>query len=182
MNFAWPRMPGRAPGSAYRRALLLLIARPVGSSGAVQRVREARCALSRALAEAMQALDRLQVKPQECNPMQIERTPSMFVAAYLLLLREELVLLLRRHNTGYEDGNYSLIAGHVERDKRITHALVREAAEEAGIRLLPSDLQFVHVMQRQGADGLVYLDFFFRAEQWEGQVQNGEPAKCDDLQ
>jgi 8-oxo-dGTP pyrophosphatase MutT (NUDIX family) len=106
----------------------------------------------------------------------------MFVAVYLLLLREGRVLLLRRHNTGYEDGNYSVIAGHVERDERITHALVREAAEEAGIRLSASDLQFVHVMQRKGADGLVYVDFFFLTEQWEGQVQNSEPARCDDLQ
>jgi 8-oxo-dGTP diphosphatase len=39
----------------------------------------------------------------------------------------------------------------------------------------------VRVMQRKGADGLVYLDFFFLAEHWEGEVQNGEPSKCDDL-
>ena len=62
----------------------------------------------------------------------------MFVAVYLLLLREEQVLLRQRHNTGYEDGSYSAIAGHVEPDERITHALVREAAEEAGIRLAAS--------------------------------------------
>ena len=114
--------------------------------------------------------------------MHAKRTPSMFVAVYLLLLREERVLMLRRHNTGYADGNYSVIAGHVEQDERVTHALVREAAEEVGIRIEASALQFVHVMQRQGVDGLVYVDFFFLAEYWEGQVQNGEPAKCDDLQ
>ena len=61
-----------------------------------------------------------------------QRAPWMFVAVYLLLLREGQVLLLRRHNTGYEDGNYSVIAGHVEPGERITQALVREAAEEAG--------------------------------------------------
>ena len=109
------------------------------------------------------------------------RMPSMFVAVYLLLLSNAQVLLLRRHNTGYEDGNYSVIAGHVERDERVTTALVREAAEEAGIQLAEADVQCVHVMQRKGSDGLVYVDFFFLAEHWEGHVHNGEPSKCDDL-
>jgi 8-oxo-dGTP pyrophosphatase MutT (NUDIX family) len=104
------------------------------------------------------------------------------VAVYLLLLREGQVLLLRRHNTGYEDGNYSVIAGHVDPGERITQALVREAAEEAGIQLNEEEARFVHVIQRQGADGPVYLDFFFRAEHWQGHVQNCEPSKCDDLQ
>jgi len=40
----------------------------------------------------------------------------------------------------------------------------------------------VHVIQRQGADGPVYFAFFFLAEHWQGQVQNCEPSKCDDLQ
>ena len=109
------------------------------------------------------------------------RLPSMFVAAYLLLVRDGQILLLRRYNTGHEDGNYGVIAGHVERDERVTTALIREAAEEAGIQLAEADLQCVHVMQRKGRDGRVYADFFFRAAHWEGHVHNREPAKCDDL-
>ena len=46
--------------------------------------------------------------------MNQQRAPWMFVAIYLLLLRAGKVLLLRRHNPGYEDGNYSVIAGHVD--------------------------------------------------------------------
>ena len=111
-----------------------------------------------------------------------QRAPWMFVAVYLLLLREGQVLLLRRHNTGYEDGKYSVIAGHVDPEERVTQALIREAAEEAGIQLDEDEVHFVRVIQRQGTDGRVYLDFFFRAEHWQGQVQNCEPSKCDDLQ
>jgi 8-oxo-dGTP pyrophosphatase MutT (NUDIX family) len=106
----------------------------------------------------------------------------MFVAVYLLLLSEGQVLLLRRHNTGYEDGNYSVIAGHVNPGECLTQALVREAAEEAGIQLDEEEVHFVHVIQRKGAYGPVCLDFFFLAEHWQGQMQNCEPSKCDDLQ
>jgi len=114
--------------------------------------------------------------------MHQQHAPWMFVAVYLLLLREGQVLLLRRYNTGYEDGNYSVIAGHVDPGERVTQALVREAAEEAGIQLDAEAVQCVHVMQRQGGDGRVYIDFFFLAHHWQGHVQNCEPSKCDDLQ
>lgn len=35
-------------------------------------------------------------------------------AVYLLLIKENQILLLKRANTGYEDGNYSLVAGHID--------------------------------------------------------------------
>ncbi len=109
------------------------------------------------------------------------RDPTAYVAVYLILLRDEQVVLLRRSNTGYEDGNYSLIAGHVERDERATQAVCREAAEEAGIQLQETDVKMQGVLHRRGPDDRIYIDFFFVAEHWEGKVYNAEPDKCDDL-
>ncbi len=108
-------------------------------------------------------------------------TPGRFAAVYLALVRENYVLLLKRQNTGFEDGNFGLIAGHVEKDESITQAVIREAKEESGISLLPEQIHFFHVMQRFSINDRVYLDFFFSAESWEGEITNKEPEKCSDL-
>jgi len=100
-------------------------------------------------------------------------------AVHLFLLREGQILLLRRFNTGYEDGNYSVIAGHVDAGETVTQAAIREAREEAGVVLRPADLQVVHVMNRKSNDERV--DFFVLVKNWSGEITNTEPEKCDDL-
>lgn len=103
----------------------------------------------------------------------------LVVAVHLFLLWGEEVLLLRRFNTGYEDGNYSVIAGHLDGDEQVKAAAIREAAEEAGIAIDPADLEVVGVMHRRSTDERV--DFFVAARRWSGEVANREPDKCDDL-
>jgi 8-oxo-dGTP diphosphatase len=105
-----------------------------------------------------------------------------FVAVHLLLLRGEEVLLLRRANTGYEDGNYSVIAGHLDGNETASQAMVREAAEEAGIAVRPADLRFVHIMHRKEAvEADERIDLFFAATRWQGKPEIGEPEKCGEL-
>jgi len=107
---------------------------------------------------------------------------KIICAAYLVLVDEEKVLLLRRANTGYEDGNYSVPAGHVEADESVAHALVREAFEEVGITIDPDDVFLKHVMHRRaGATNDERMDFFFTCSRWSGAVENREPHKCDEL-
>src|SRR5689334_8641182 len=67
------------------------------------------------------------------------------VAAHIFLLKDNAVLLLRRANTGYEDGNYGVVAGHVELGESVTQAAVREIWEEVGVIVRLPDLQPVGV-------------------------------------
>ena len=106
---------------------------------------------------------------------------SFYAATYLVLLDGERVLLLRRANTGFEDGNYSLIAGHVEVGESAMEAMIREAREEAGITLTLNDLTYAHTQHRRSAAGRTYFDLYFIARHWVGEPTNVEPAKCDDM-
>ena len=104
-------------------------------------------------------------------------------AVYLLLRRGNEVLLLRRANTGYQDGKYSIIAGHLDGDELATAGIVREAKEEASVAVNPQDVRLVHTCHRltRNQVGQERLDLFFETDKWQGEVANTEPEKCDDL-
>ncbi|WP_228059029.1 NUDIX domain-containing protein [Nostoc sp. LEGE 06077] len=69
--------------------------------------------------------------------------------SYLILIKDEKILLIRRFNTGYEDGNYSVVAGLVDGNETFVQAVVREAKEEVGIDLNIQDLEVVHIIHRK---------------------------------
>lgn len=101
------------------------------------------------------------------------------VNAYLVLKKENKVLLHLRSNTGYCDGFYGLVSGHVEDDEPATSALIREAQEEAGIQLDPLHLRVAHVMHRK--TNRLNIDIFFECSHWQGDIANKEPEKCVSL-
>lgn len=103
----------------------------------------------------------------------------LVAAVHLLLVRDGRVLVLRRRNTGYEDGNYSVPAGHLDGGETVAAAAAREAGEEVGLALDPATLRVVGVMHRRAEDERV--DFFVAAFDWAGEPANREPAKCDEL-
>lgn len=105
---------------------------------------------------------------------------KLIPTSHLILMRDNKILLLRRFNTGYEDGNYSVVAGHLDGNETFIRAMVREAKEEAGIDIKPDDLEIVHVMHRK-APNEERIDFFIKANRWEGEPKIMEPHKCDDL-
>src|SRR5215510_7180909 len=90
--------------------------------------------------------------------------------AHLLLFEDDRILLLRRENTGYEDGNYSVVAGHIDGGERARDAMSREAREEAGLVIDPEELSLCHVMHRRSTDERVSL--FFTTRRWHGEPRN----------
>lgn len=101
------------------------------------------------------------------------------VTVHLLFFRNNQVLLLRRFNTGFEDGNYSVPAGHLDGDETIRMAAQREALEEIGIHIKLKNIDFATVMHRKSDDERI--DFFLHIKAWEGEPFNAEPEKCDEL-
>ena len=102
------------------------------------------------------------------------------VAVHLFLIKDNKILLLRRFNTGYEDGNYSMVAGHIDGGEDVYTAMIREANEEAGINILLENLDVVQVMHRKKADE-ERIDYFFKCNKWNGNIKIMEPDKCDEL-
>lgn len=108
---------------------------------------------------------------------------KLIPAVYLLLQHDNKILLARRANTGYQDGKYSLPAGHLDGDELATTGIIREAKEEIGIDLLPEDVSLVHTCHRltRSQANQERIDLFFSARKWQGEICNAEPEKCSDV-
>lgn len=103
-------------------------------------------------------------------------------AVYLLLRDGDNVLLSLRQGTGWKDGWYSLVSGHVDGGEPAEAALVREAQEEAGIAINLDDVEHVLTMHRLSDDpDDEYVDLFFEVCKWSGEIANLEPKKCGEL-
>jgi 8-oxo-dGTP diphosphatase len=131
--------------------------------------------------------------PRRLRPALIQERPSsrryvvavperflVVPAVHVLLVHEGWVLLARRCNTGYEDGKWSVPAGHLDGDESVRSAAVREAAEEIGIHLSIEHVRFGHVMHRRNPEE-ERVDFFMVSERWGGEVHIAEPNKCSEL-
>lgn len=104
----------------------------------------------------------------------------MRAAVYLVLVSDGKILLSKRKNTGWMDGKYTLVSGHIDGGESVIAAMMREAHEEAGIDIAPKDLKVVGVMHRMS--NVEYVDFYLEASQWKGIIKNMEPEKCEKLE
>ena len=106
--------------------------------------------------------------------------PRFPVAVHILLLRGDEILLVRRCNTGFADGQLSVVAGHVEPGESVTQAAIREPGEEVGLTL--SDrLRVVGVMHRRSDDERVDFFLAYRLDAGDTEPANREPEKCSKL-
>ncbi|MBI3624017.1 NUDIX domain-containing protein [Candidatus Saccharibacteria bacterium] len=103
-------------------------------------------------------------------------------AVYLIFRDGPKICLLRRFQTGWRDGEYTLPSGHLENRESIIQAAIREAKEEVGAIIRPEDLDFKHVVNRRTEErDHERVDFFFEVNHYQGQLINNEPHKADEL-
>lgn len=106
---------------------------------------------------------------------------KLISAAHLLIFQDNTILLLKRHNTGYEDGNYSVPAGHHDEGESMTETAIRELKEETDLDVSREDIQSGCVMHRRKPSGEESIDYFFIVKKWRGTVRNCEAEHCSEL-
>lgn len=100
------------------------------------------------------------------------------VAVHVILQQHHQILLVRRCNTGFEDGNYGFPGGHIEPGEPVSQTAIRECQEELGITLAPADLHPIGVSHYTSPTG-DGVDFFFKTASWSGEPQ--PISECDHL-
>lgn len=106
---------------------------------------------------------------------------QFFAASHLVLIKDGSILLSRRFNTGWGDGKYSIIAGHIDGNETVAQCIVRESKEEGNLIMREEDLEVVHTLHRITDYGAEYMDFFLVPKKWSGEPEIMEKDKCDDL-
>ena len=106
-------------------------------------------------------------------------TATPRIASYVLVRQNHKIAFVLRAKTTWMNDHYGLPSGKVEKGETYTKAAIREAQEEIGISIKPSDLEVVHIMHRyEGSD---WVDVFFEARAWEGKPINNEPTLHSNL-
>ena len=103
-----------------------------------------------------------------------QRARFVIIVQTLVFDHADRLLLLRRNNTGFMDGWYSLPGGHRDAGESVVDAARRECIEEACVTV--EQIEPVVVMPYAGG-----VDFIFEATRWSGTPSIGEPDKCDAL-
>lgn len=109
-----------------------------------------------------------------------ERT-LLVAAAYVVLRRGDQVLMQLRQGTGYRDGHWAVLAGHVDAGESVHEAAVREALEEGGVTIDEADLvplTALHRFERGGPAVEQRLDVFFEVTRWTGEPDLREPERA----
>lgn len=101
------------------------------------------------------------------------------IDVHVLLVRDDHVLLTQRRDTNpLFDGRWHLPSGKLDADESVLSAAVREAKEEVGVVVDPTDLRHVHTLHVNGSGPEPRLGLFFEARCWTGEPINCEPDKC----
>ncbi len=105
----------------------------------------------------------------------------IYSAVYGIVRKGNKVLFIRRCNTGYKDGLFTLPSGHIDEGELPSEAMIRELKEEVGLIVSRTAILPVHTMYRIADSGRTYIDYYFEIKNYKGEALNKEPEKCSQL-
>jgi 8-oxo-dGTP diphosphatase len=105
---------------------------------------------------------------------------SVVSSVNVSLLQGDKILLSRRVNTGWMDGELCIPGGHVEANETPRQAAIRELKEELRANVNVDDLEFVCIAARNTKPNQ-YVAYEFVIRDKDVQFQNAEPDKCSEL-
>jgi len=105
-------------------------------------------------------------------------TARPYAASLVMFKRDGKIAFILRSNTSWMDGYYGFVGGKVEEHESFIQCAIREAKEEAGVVVTADQLKPVIINHRRTPDETMsWVDVFFEATEWEGEITNGEPDK-----
>lgn len=106
-------------------------------------------------------------------------------AAVYVIVRDGSKILMLKRIGPWKPGEFVPPSGHVEAKETLRSAAQRELKEEVNLEVKLSDLEFKFVTHRfpgpDEVDDREYLDFYFEAKKWSGQLTNREPDKHSEV-
>lgn len=103
---------------------------------------------------------------------------QLSTSIFVIVRRENRVLLLGRSHAGWKGGFLNLPAGLHRGGEPLVVAAARELQKETGLMAAPDGLRLAHLMHRRSSDSEAeWLSAFFLAERWAGEprlIENGE--------
>jgi len=107
-------------------------------------------------------------------------TAHPYTAVFVIFREHNKVAFVLRGDLPWMADHYGLPSGKVEIAETFRLAAVREAKEEVGVDIDPKDLKYLLTMQRNSGsqeDGsiLEWVDMYFEATKWNGELINAEP-------
>lgn len=101
---------------------------------------------------------------------------NLSIAVFVMLLKGDELCMLRRSNTGWMDGCFSLPAGGLEKGETLSTAAARELKEETGVDAIPSELALAHTMH-VWTENRSWIGHYFICREWSGVPFLAEPDK-----
>ncbi len=102
-------------------------------------------------------------------------------AVHLFLVVDGKILVEKRKNREYCNGEYDVIASHILGGENAIDAVIRTAKTEVNIVIKREDLEIIQVMH-QNDNELEYINYFFLATKYSGIINNNEPQFCENLE